>query len=63
MKLIGLNYLGVKNKVARFKSGKTFETGEEVNIYVSPDFTEGSYEFFMREASKGRLHGLIAQSE
>jgi hypothetical protein len=57
MKIIGLNHIGTKNETVRSKSGRVFETGEVIDIYVAPDHTRGSYEYFLSEASRGRLHG------
>ncbi len=62
MKIIGLNYIGTKNETVRFKSGRVFETGEVIDIYEAPDYTRGSYEYFLREASRGRLHGCTVVS-
>ena len=59
MKIIGLNYFGTKNETVRSKSGKVFETGELIDIYVAPDNTKGSYEYFLEEVSRGKLHGCI----
>jgi hypothetical protein len=45
--------------VVRSKSGKTYYTGEKVQMFRAPDGTKGSYSFFVREAERGRLHGCI----
>ena len=59
MKIQGLKSAGTKPEVVRSKSGKKLETGEKVQMFRSPDGVRGTYEFFMREAERGRLHGCI----
>lgn len=59
MKIIGLRFVETKRERVRTKSGKVFETGELINVYSAPDGTTGTYNFFVREASKGRLHGCL----
>lgn len=59
MEIRGLKNAGTKPEVVRSKSGKTYETGEKIQMFRSPDGTRGSYDYFMREACRGRLHGCI----
>ena len=59
MKIKGLKSAGTKPEVVRSKSGKTYQTGENVQLYFAPDGTRGTYSFFMREVERGRLHGCV----
>lgn len=59
MKIKGLKSAGTKPEVVRSKSGKAYETGEKIQMFRSPDGTKGTYNYFMREAERGRLHGCI----
>lgn len=59
MKIQNLKSAGTKPEVVRSKSGKTYYTGEKVQMFRAPDGTRGSYSFFVREAERGRLHGCI----
>ena len=59
MKIKGLKNAGTKPEVVRSKSGKTFQTGEKVQMFRAPDGYRGTYDFFLKEAERGRLHGCI----
>jgi hypothetical protein len=62
MKIQGLKSAGTKPEVVRSKSGKTYETGEKVQMFRAPDGTRGTYKFFLKEAERGRLHGCLISS-
>ena len=59
MEIKGLKNAGTKPEAVRSKSGKTYETGEKVMMFRAPDGTRGSYNYFLREVERGRLHGCI----
>jgi hypothetical protein len=62
MKIKGLKRIGDAPEVAISKSGKKFETGERVHLFKAPDGFKGTYDKFVSEAERGRLHGLIIAS-
>ena len=62
MKFKGLKNTGTKPEVVRSKSGKTYETGETIQMFRAPDGTRGTYKFFLKEAERGRLHGCLIAS-
>ena len=62
MNIKGLKSAGTKPEAFRSKSGKAFETGEKIQMFLAPDGTRGSYGFFIREAERGRLHGCVVTS-
>ena len=62
MKIRGLKRIGEIPEVAYSKSGKKFETGEKVPYFKAPDGFKGTYDKFVNEAERGRLHGLIIAS-
>lgn len=62
MKILGLKSAGTKPEVVRSKSGKTYETGEKIQMFVAPDGYRGTYKYFLKEAERGRLHGCIVST-
>ena len=62
MKIRGLKRIGDAPEIAISKSGKKFETGEKVPFFKAPDGFMGTYDKFVSEAERGRLHGLIIAS-
>ncbi len=62
MKIKGLKRAGYVPEKAKSKTGKVYETGEQVPVYKAPDGFKGTYEKFVSEAERGRLHGCIIAS-
>jgi len=62
MKIQILKSAGTKPEVVRSKSGKTYQTGERIQMFRAPDGTKGTYSYFMREAERGRLHGCLVST-
>lgn len=62
MKIKGLKSAGTKPEVVRSKSGKTYQTGEKVQLFCAPDGCRGTYNFFLKEVERGRLHGCIVST-
>jgi hypothetical protein len=63
MRIKGLKRIGEVPETVKTKSGKIIETGNMVARFRAKDGSVGTYEYFLREAEKGRLHGnLICSS-
>jgi hypothetical protein len=62
MKIKGLKKKGMVPEVAISKSGKKYQTGENIPFYVAPDGFKGTYNKFLKEIERGRLHGCIVAS-
>ena len=62
MKIKGLKKCGDAPEVVKGKNGKTYETGEKVAMFRAPDGFKGTYNKFVSEAERGRLHGCIITS-
>ena len=59
MKIKGLKRIGEVPEKVKTKSGKMMETGEMVPLFKAKDGCKGTYDFFVREAERGRLHGML----
>ena len=59
MRIKGLKKIGEVPEKVKAKSGNLIETGNMVKMFRSPDGAKGTYDFFLREAERGRLHGNI----
>lgn len=62
MKFKGLKRVGEVNEKVQGKNGKMYETGEKVPLFKAPDGFKGTYDKFISEAERGRLHGCIIAS-
>jgi hypothetical protein len=62
MRIKGLKRIGEVPEKVMSKSGKMYETGEKVPLFRAPDGYKATYEKFVKEAERGRLHGLIIAS-
>ena len=59
MKIRGLKRIGEVPEKVKTKSGNMIETGEMVPLFKAKDGSKGTYDHFVREAERGRLHGLL----
>ena len=62
MKIKGLKRIGEVPEKVQGKNGKMYETGEKVPLFKAPDGFKATYEKFVSEAERGRLHGCIRAS-
>lgn len=62
MKIKGLKKIGNVPEKVKTKNGNLMETGETIALFKAPDGTKGTYNFFVREGERGRLHGCLFAS-
>lgn len=62
MKIKGLKKCGEIHEKVKGKNGKYYETGEKFPAFVAPDGFKGTYNKFISEVERGRLHGCIVAS-
>ena len=62
MKIRGLKKIKDVPEKVTAKNGKTYETGETVPLFKAPDGYKGTYEKFVSEIERGRLHGCLVIS-
>lgn len=62
MRIKGLKKIGEVPETVVAKNGKTYETGETTPLFKAPDGYKATYQKFVSEAERGRLHGCVITS-
>ena len=62
MKIKGLKKVKYIDEKVKASNGKMYATGEKIALFRCPDGYKTTYDGFIKEAERGRLHGCIIAS-